>query len=60
MNGQARGLRIRGQNTFRQQRNAMPATATATACYLSPEYQSAKAIRQASADADFIIIDGAA
>jgi uncharacterized protein (DUF1330 family) len=34
--------------------------ATATACYLSPAYQGAKAIRQASADADFIIIDGAA
>jgi uncharacterized protein (DUF1330 family) len=34
--------------------------ATAMACYLSPEYQSAKAIRQASADADFIIVDGAA
>ena len=34
--------------------------ATAMACYQSPEYQSAKAIRQACADADFIVVDGAA
>ncbi|MGH6641791.1 MAG: DUF1330 domain-containing protein [Bradyrhizobium sp.] len=34
--------------------------ATAMACYESPEYQSAKAIRQKYADADFIIIDGIA
>jgi uncharacterized protein (DUF1330 family) len=33
--------------------------ATALACYRSPEYQSARAIRQKYADADFIIIDGA-
>jgi uncharacterized protein (DUF1330 family) len=33
---------------------------TAVACYQSPEYQSAKVIRQKYADADFIIIDGAA
>ena len=33
--------------------------ATATACYQSDEYQKAKAIRQANADADFIIIEGA-
>jgi uncharacterized protein (DUF1330 family) len=33
--------------------------ATALACYRSPEYQAAKAIRQKYADADFIIIDGA-
>lgn len=33
---------------------------TALACYQSPEYQSAKIIRQKYADADFIIIDGAA
>ena len=32
---------------------------TATACYQSDEYQKAKAIRQANADADFIIIEGA-
>ncbi len=32
--------------------------ATALACYRSPEYQAAKAIRQASADADFIIVEG--
>ena len=34
--------------------------ATAMACYQSAEYQQAKAIRQACAEADFIIIDGAA
>jgi uncharacterized protein (DUF1330 family) len=34
--------------------------ATAMACYQSPEYQSAVAIRQACADADFIVIDGVA
>ena len=34
--------------------------ATATACYNSPEYQAAKAIRNQVADADFIIVEGAA
>lgn len=34
--------------------------ATAVACYESPEYQSAKVIRQKYAEADFIIIDGIA
>ncbi|MBA2743269.1 MAG: DUF1330 domain-containing protein [Chthoniobacterales bacterium] len=33
---------------------------TAFACYESPEYRAAKAIRQKYADADLIIIDGAA
>lgn len=33
---------------------------TATKCYRSPEYQAAKAIRNAHADADFIIVEGAA
>ena len=33
---------------------------TAFTCYPSPEYQSARTIRQKYADADFIIIDGAA
>ena len=33
---------------------------TAVACYESPEYQRAKVIRQKYAEADFIIIDGAA
>ena len=33
---------------------------TALACYDSAEYQSAKAIRQRYAEADFIIIDGVA
>lgn len=34
--------------------------ATAAACYHSPEYQAAKAIRVANAEADFIIVEGAA
>jgi uncharacterized protein (DUF1330 family) len=34
--------------------------ATAFACYRSPEYQSARTIRQKYADTDFIIIDGVA
>ena len=34
--------------------------ATALDCYRSPEYQTARAIRQKYADADFIIIDGVA
>lgn len=33
---------------------------TAMACYKSPEYQSARKIRAANADADFIIVEGAA
>ncbi len=34
--------------------------ATALACYRSAEYVRARAIRQSCAEADFIIIDGAA
>jgi len=34
--------------------------ATAFACYQSPEYRSARAIRQKYADTDFIIVDGVA
>ena len=34
--------------------------ATALACYRSPEYQAAKAVRNAHADADFVIVEGAA
>jgi uncharacterized protein (DUF1330 family) len=34
--------------------------ATAKACYDSPEYRAARTIRQKYADADFIIIEGAA
>lgn len=33
---------------------------TAQACYDSPEYRSARAIRQAVAEADFIIVEGVA
>jgi uncharacterized protein (DUF1330 family) len=33
--------------------------ATAEACYHSPEYQAAKEIRVANAEADFIIVEGA-
>jgi len=31
---------------------------TALACYRSPEYQAAKAIRNAVADSDFVIVEG--
>lgn len=31
---------------------------TALACYHSPEYRAARAIRQANADADFLIAEG--
>jgi uncharacterized protein (DUF1330 family) len=34
--------------------------ATAVACYRSSEYQAAKVIRNANADADFVIVEGAA
>ena len=34
--------------------------ATALACYRSSEYQAAKRIRNANADADFIVAEGAA
>jgi uncharacterized protein (DUF1330 family) len=34
--------------------------ATALACYRSPEYQAAKAVRNANADTDFVIVEGAA
>lgn len=33
--------------------------ATARACYASPEYQAARAIRQQHADSDFLIAEGA-
>jgi uncharacterized protein (DUF1330 family) len=33
---------------------------TAVACYRSPEYEVAKSIRNANADTDFIIVEGAA
>ena len=32
---------------------------TAVACYDSPEYTTARAIRQANADTDFVIVEGA-
>jgi uncharacterized protein (DUF1330 family) len=35
-----------------------PDVATARACYSSREYQAAKAIRNAIAEADFIIVEG--
>ncbi|MEO0914510.1 MAG: DUF1330 domain-containing protein [Pseudomonadota bacterium] len=31
---------------------------TAIACYESPEYTAARAIRQANADTDFVIVEG--
>ena len=32
---------------------------TAVACYESPEYCAARSVRQANADADFLIVEGA-
>ena len=37
-----------------------PDVRTARECYASPEYQAARRIRIANADADFLIIEGAA
>jgi uncharacterized protein (DUF1330 family) len=34
--------------------------ATALACYRSAEYQAARALRQACAESDFVIVEGAA
>ena len=34
--------------------------ATALACYRSDEYQAARALRQACAESDFVIVEGAA
>ena len=34
--------------------------ATALACYQSPEYQAARALRQKYAESDFVIVEGAA
>ncbi|NNE80012.1 MAG: DUF1330 domain-containing protein [Silicimonas sp.] len=37
-----------------------PDVETATACYVSDAYQAARQIRIANADADFLIVEGAA
>ncbi|MFO1111586.1 MAG: DUF1330 domain-containing protein [Bradyrhizobium sp.] len=50
MEGQARERNVVVEFTDR---------ATAKACYDSPEYQAARAIRQKYADADFIVVEGA-
>jgi uncharacterized protein (DUF1330 family) len=59
----ARGGRYEAMEGTARDRNVVVEFAdyaTARACYHSPEYQAAKAIRNANADADFIIVEGAA
>ena len=51
MEGQARDRNVVVQ---------FPDVEAALACYQSPEYQAARKIRVANADADFLIIQGAA
>jgi uncharacterized protein (DUF1330 family) len=58
-----RGGRFEGMEGSSRERNVVVEFkdyATAVACYQSPEYQGAKAIRNANADADFVIVEGAA
>jgi len=59
----ARGGRYEAMEGTARERNVVVEFkdyATATACYRSPEYQAAKEIRNAIADADFVIVEGAA
>jgi uncharacterized protein (DUF1330 family) len=56
-----RGGRFEAKEGASRERNVVVEFAdptTARACYNSPEYQAAKAIRNAIADADFIIVEG--
>jgi uncharacterized protein (DUF1330 family) len=58
-----RGGRFECMEGSARERNVVvefPDFATAVACYRSQEYEAARAIRIANADADFIIIEGAA
>jgi len=59
----ARGGRYEAMEGIARERNVVVEFKdypTAQACYRSPEYQAAKAIRNANADADFVIVEGAA
>lgn|SRR5262249_44263878 len=56
-----RGGPFEAKEGVSRERNVLvefPDPATALACYNSHEYQAAKAIRNAIADADFIIVEG--
>ncbi len=58
----ARGGRYEAKEGGSRERNVIVEFddyASAVACYESPEYQAAKAIRNAIADADFVIVEGA-
>ena len=58
-----RGGRVEAMEGSHRERNVVVEFAdldTARACYRSPEYQRARAIRQAAADADFVIVEGVA
>jgi uncharacterized protein (DUF1330 family) len=58
----ARGGRFEAMEGSSRERNVIvefESYATALACYRSSEYQGAKAIRNANADADFVIVEGA-
>jgi uncharacterized protein (DUF1330 family) len=58
----ARGGRFEAMEGSSRERNVVVEFAdytTALACYRSPEYQRAKIIRNANADADFVIVEGA-
>ncbi len=58
-----RGGRYEAQEGTARERNVVVEFRdyeTALACYRSPEYQAAKAIRNANAEADFVIVEGAA
>jgi uncharacterized protein (DUF1330 family) len=56
-----RGGTVETKEGVSRERNVVvefPDVATARACYSSQEYQAAKAIRNAIAEADFIIVEG--
>ena len=58
-----RGGRFEGMEGVSRDRNVVVEFEdydTAAACYHSPEYQAAKEIRVANADADFVIVEGTA
>lgn len=58
-----RGGRFEAMEGSHRERNVVVEFAdldTARACYRSPEYQRARAIRQAAADADLVIVEGVA
>jgi len=58
----ARGGRLQSMEGTARERNVVVEFRdyeTAQACYGSPEYRAAKAICQATAEADFVIVEGA-